>query len=402
MGILGRWIGSDAFAAESVTATVNGLIERQLRGYLPSPEGMTAEQWVPIFRQAVLNRRGELLRACADAAYAMAFSWHREFAERLEQMVGGAIATLGLPYARELVDRLRRHIDDVLAPGMARLGTMGPRTSWWCAPQVDAALRSLRGVMSNADQVLATALDGFRANVRRQLFADAAARIGDVMRVMGAEMLAPLRDALSEAMVLLEKARAEPPIDVGLARLSTDQYVAWPADADELVPARFAEANNEVLLISSSAFKGRYEIDLPKAVAGANAMVPLRTAIDDATTRVILGQWRTTGGVVSARWPDRAHRDMGDPRAWAPTRRRVGLECRRWRSSMCIPGPESCWRGRGCMWVGRARRSRSSARCRCVTSCKVRARRNRNWPPAGATSPPSSPRRCRSPGRWPA
>ena len=43
---------------------------------------------------------------------------------------------------------------------------------------------------------------------RRQLFADAAARIGDVMRAMGAEMLAPLREALGEAMVLLEKARA--------------------------------------------------------------------------------------------------------------------------------------------------------------------------------------------------
>ena len=62
-------------------------------------------------------------------------------------------------------------------------------------------------------------------------------------------------------------------------------------------PTRFAEANNEVLLISSSAFQGRYELDLPKAVAGASAMVPLRTAIDDATTQVILGQWRTTGGV---------------------------------------------------------------------------------------------------------
>jgi hypothetical protein len=297
VGILGRWIGSEAFAADSVAATVNGLIDRQLRGYLPNPEGMTAEQWVPIFRQAVLNRRSELLRACADAAYTMAFSWHREFAGQLEQMVSGAIATLGLPYTRELVDRLRRHIDDVLAPGVAQLGTMGPSDIVAVAPQVDAALRSLRGVMSNADQVLATALDGFRANVRRQLFADAAARIADVMRVMGAEMLAPLREALGEAMVLLEKARAEPPTDVGLARLATDQYAAWPADADELVPARFAEANNEVLLISSSAFKGRYEIDLPKAVAGANAMMPLRTAIDDATTRVILGQWRTTGGV---------------------------------------------------------------------------------------------------------
>ena len=32
--------------------------------------------------------------------------------------------------------------------------------------------------------------------------------------------------------------------------------------------------------------QGRYELDLPKAVAGAHAMVPLRTAIDDGTTQV--------------------------------------------------------------------------------------------------------------------
>src|SRR5581483_3804440 len=107
-----------------------------------------------------------------------------------------------------------------------------------------------------------------------------------------------LRDRLSEAMIQLENARSEPPTDVGLARLATDQYAAWPADADELVPSRFAEANNEVLLINSTAFKGRYEADLPKAVAGANAMIPLQSAIEEATTRVILGEWQTTGGVA--------------------------------------------------------------------------------------------------------
>src|SRR5258705_12280733 len=125
----------------------------------------------------------------------MVCSWRREFAGQLEQMVGGAIATLGLPYTRELVDRLRRHIDDVLAPGVAQLGTMGPSDIVAVPPQVDAALRSLRGVMSNADQVLATALDGVRANVRRQLFADAATRNGDGIAVMGAEEFAPVRGA---------------------------------------------------------------------------------------------------------------------------------------------------------------------------------------------------------------
>lgn len=299
VGILGNWIANGAFPPEAVSSTVNGLIERQLRGYLPNPQGMSAEQWVPVFRQAVMNRRAELARACSETAYAMVFSWHQEFADQVEQMVGTAAATLGLPYARELIDRLRLHLDSVLAPGIAQLGAMGPPDIVAIPPQVDAALRSLRGVMTNADQVLGIALDGFRSTVRRQLYADAAARMADVLRVMGAELLAPLRDALGEAMILLEKARSEPPSDVGLARLSTDQYVAWPSDADELVPSRFAEANNEVLLISSSAFKQRYEADLPKAVGGSNAMIPLRTAVDDATTRVILGLWQTTGGTAA-------------------------------------------------------------------------------------------------------
>lgn len=299
VGILGNWIANGAFPPEAVSSTVNGLIERQLRGYLPNPQGMSAEQWVPVFRQAVMNRRADLARACSETAYAMVFSWHREFADQVEQMVGTAAASLGLPYARELIDRLRLHLDSVLAPGIAQLGAMGPPDIVAIPPQVDAALRSLRGVMTNADQVLGIALDGFRSTVRRQLYADAAARMADVLRVMGSELLAPLRDALGEAMILLEKARSEPPSDVGLARLSTDQYVAWPSDADELVPSRFAEANNEVLLISSSAFKQRYETDLPKAVGGSNAMIPLRTAVDDATTRVILGLWQTTGGTAA-------------------------------------------------------------------------------------------------------
>ena len=54
---------------------------------------------------------------------------------------------------------------------------------------------------------------------------------------------------------------------------------------------------------------------------------------------------------------------------------------------MCTPAQGSCWRGPGCTWAGRVNRSTSSARCRCATSCRAWAQRNRNWPPAAATSP---------------
>jgi hypothetical protein len=311
---LGSWVATAAFPPDEVNAKVTGLVDRQLRGYIPHPEGMAAEQWVPTFRQAIANRRAALSQACADAAYAMAFTWHQQFVQRLERVVGTSAATLGLPYARAVVDQLRRYLDDDLAASVAQLGSMGPTDVIALPPHVDGALSSLRGAMSNIDQVLAVALDGFHATVRRQLYAVTSARMADVMRVMGAELLAPLRLALGEAQVLLENAQAEPPTDVGLARLATDQYPAWPADADELVAPRFAEANNEVLLINSSAFKARYETDLVKSVVGTQGLIPFAGAVDAATAAVILGQWQTTGGVSApggllertANWATRA------------------------------------------------------------------------------------------------
>lgn len=326
---LGPWIGSSAFPADAVAGRVNAILAQQIRPYLPNPAGLTADQWVPVFRAALNNRRAEVARACANAGYALAFAWHEQFAARLRDQTGRAIAEIGLPYAREWVERLRVHVDDHLAPGVAQLGGMGAGDVLKVDERVDAALRSMRGQMTNPEQILDLALDGFRTNVQRQVFADAAARVGEVMQVMGGELLTPLRDALSQAMAVLEQAQKQPPTDVGLARLTTDVYTAWPSDGDELVPGRFAEANNEVLLTSSSAFKERYElIDLPRAVAGSDATIPLRTAVQGATTDVISGLWKTAGqsapgGLITegAVWSTRAlGTDPNDGRSRVPTR----------------------------------------------------------------------------------
>jgi hypothetical protein len=297
--LLGSWVTNTAFPARAVAAATSTLIDRQLRGYLPSPEGMTAEQWVPTFRQAVANRRRPLVQAIADAAYGLAFVWHREFAARINALVTQAVANFSLPYARGMVDMLRRYIDDELATAMDDLGAMGPKDLLALPPNVESALTSLRGVMSNADQVLRTALDGFHGNIRRALYADASAKVADVLKVIGGELLAPLCAALSEAQVILERAQSEAPSDIGLARLVTDQYIAWPSDADELVPGRFSEANNEVLLINSTAFKARYELDLPKALGTGQESPPFAAAIAESTVRVIAGQWQTTGGITA-------------------------------------------------------------------------------------------------------
>lgn len=299
MRLLGGWMTTTAFPSRGVTTTTSALIDHQLRGYLPNPEGMTAEQWVPIFRQAIANRRASLSQAITDAAYRMAFSWHCEFVDRLDALVAYAIANFSLPYARGVVERLRRYIDDELATAMCDLGSMGPKDVVALAPNVESTIAALRGSISNADQLLHTALEGFQGNIRRAVYAGASAKLADALKVVGGELLASVSTAIGEAQVILEHAESEPPSDVGLARLATDQYAAWPADADELAPGRFAEANNEVLLINSTAFKARYELDLPQALATGQAAPPFAVAVTESTARVIVGEWQTTGGIAA-------------------------------------------------------------------------------------------------------
>lgn len=294
--VLGGWMTGSALPARSVAAVTGTIIDRQLRNYLPSPQDMTAEQWVPTFRQSVANRRDALTRAVADAAYGLAFAWHREFADRTDAMVTRSVAEFSLPYARGVVDMIRSYIDDELASGIAELGSVGPRDIAELPASVDTALASLRGVMANGDQILETAVEGFHTSIRRAVYAAASAKIAEVLKMAGAELLTPLCTALAQAQVQLEQARSEQTSDVGLARLATDQYAAWPADADELVPGRFAEANNEVLLINSTAFKARYEFDLPTALATGAATPPLAVAVSQSTARVTAGRWPTTGG----------------------------------------------------------------------------------------------------------
>jgi hypothetical protein len=321
--LLGNWITNTAFPSRSVATITSTLIDRQLRGYLPNPDAMTAEQWVPVFRQAVDNRRAPLTQAITDAAYGLAFSWHREFLDRIDALITRAIADFSLPYARGVLDLLRRYIDDELVAAIAELGSMGPKDVTALAPNVESTLMSLRGVMSNADRVLRTALDGFQGSIRRAVYAGVSAKLADVLKAVGGELLASLSAAIGEAQVILENAQSEPPADVGLARLSTDQYAAWPSDADELVPVRFAEANNEVLLINSAEFKDRYQLDLPQALVTGQAAPPLAAAVAESTARVIAGEWPTTGGVAApeglldhtANWVTRAFGTDPDTRA---------------------------------------------------------------------------------------
>jgi hypothetical protein len=64
-----------------------------------------------------------------------------------------------------------------------------------------------------------------------------------------------------------------------------------------MVAVRFSEANNEVMLTSSTEFKQRYEFDLPVSVgAEATNRRSFGESVPRAASHVITGRWETVGG----------------------------------------------------------------------------------------------------------
>lgn len=294
---VGPWIGSTVLPADAVSQFASNVVNGTLRPYMPQTDGIAASQWIGRVRQ-VLSERREFLRSGAqEVAYAVAFHWQQEFVTRLERAVADALALRGMPYATGLLKRVQRALQDVVLPGGQDLAKYAP-ADIADMPSDVATLAQRKGTLGNPPEVLERVLGSTRGTVERQIYASLAELISVAVGKMTGEVLDPLVDALDETQRVLRQAAAATSGDLGLAHLKTNQYSAWPSDADETVAGRFSEATNEVMLTNSAAFKGRYEIDLPQAV---DIQTTDRRSFEEGTARavshVITGLWNTVGGI---------------------------------------------------------------------------------------------------------
>ncbi|MGW6694918.1 tubulin-like doman-containing protein [Rhodococcus sp. NPDC054953] len=294
---VGQWLTQQVLPQGDATRMAGQIVENELRGYLPSGSGVNANQWVPEVRRALDQRRQVLRTSAEQHAVAHAYQWHRGVGERIEATVAKALAQLGLPYATALVKRLAAYLNDVVRPTAEDLAVQqAPSDIVALSDETQQALPGQGFITSDAvfiDQVLTDA----RGGVHRQLFASLSGKAAEVAVALVPELLHPLRDALDDQQTGLRRARSKPASDVGLARLATDQYGAWPADAADRVPNRFAEANNEVMLTPSGDFIAQYRSDLPVAVSGGGlGTVPFGDAVKQAVAAVVTGLWSTIDG----------------------------------------------------------------------------------------------------------
>ncbi|ETT25681.1 hypothetical protein RAJCM14343_0530 [Rhodococcus aetherivorans] len=316
----GAQVGISAWLTGVVLPQGDGLrmarqvTESELRGYLPSGSGLNASQWVPEI-QRVLGARRQALTASAEVhALVHAYQWHRALADNIERTVAKAIADLGLPYATALVNRLTSHIKDQVRVGAEDLAKQAPTDITAQSADTAQALSALKGTIESDADIVDRVLASCSQNVYRQLYASLSGKVAEVAAALVPEILQPLLEALNDAQTSMRRARSKPASDVGLARLSTDQYGAWPADKADRVPKRFAEANNEVMLTPSADFMVQYRSDLPLAVASSGlGTPPFEESVKRAVVGVVTGLWQTIDGSKS---PGEEHPVLERTSAW--------------------------------------------------------------------------------------
>ncbi|WP_432558924.1 tubulin-like doman-containing protein [Granulicoccus sp. GXG6511] len=298
---LGSWLAGQAMAPANVPGESHQVVTAQVINQLPPPDGHEATQWAPILSSTLNSKRANLSDSAARMAYRWAFDWHQALLHRLVDVLGGAIASLGLPYAAAVVERLRNHLRESLVPAATELRRYDQSDIVALSPQLQSSIANVKGKMTNGQTILTRVADEISASLSQHTYAKASGLLAEVLEAFITDVLNPLADAIAEQQRILEQARASQARHDGLARLATNEYSAWPSDADMKAPERFDEANNEVLLTNSAQFLPQYTVDIEAAIGGDGTRPGTRMGFAQArggvVSRVVSGRWETTGGV---------------------------------------------------------------------------------------------------------
>lgn len=294
------WMANVVLTQPAAAAIAGGIVGSVVDRQIPPGAGVSAVQWSDRVRQVLAEQRGQLIYGAGHAAEVEAFRWQKAFVDRLEAATIAALGDKGLTYATGLVKRVRQVLADVIVPAGPELlrGAPGPRIGE-VPDEMKPVLAALKGTVSDTEEIKQKVLAGTAARVQHQLYAVMADHVSKAAAALRGEVLDPLVNALDQAQSLLRREVAEPAREVGLAFLRTDEYAAWPSEADDTVAGRFSEANNEVMLTSSAQFKTHYESDLPQAVGVDGGPRGLGEGIRRGVHHVVTGQWTTLSGTRS-------------------------------------------------------------------------------------------------------
>lgn len=285
-----NWFVTHALPDRTLTAESQLAISDAVN-LLASTEAGQAQAWV----QAVHDRIRPLQRPTSErierAVELWANSWATQLEEDLRAEFRTAMAQVSIPYALQMVRRLRGHLDPVIE----RLRAATPQAEPLVMdPEVATRAAALKKTVIGAGHAVADAIsNGFLNSAKRAMELRAAGLAADVLSSYSQDVIGALEQAAEEALGALEAARQVSTAQAGLAQLVTTAYPEWPREGAP-VPARFDHADNEVLLTTSAEFPARFERDALATVPTAGVF---ETALRTLVNEIKSGQWESAGAV---------------------------------------------------------------------------------------------------------
>ncbi|CQD15073.1 tubulin-like doman-containing protein [Corynebacterium striatum] len=276
---------------------------RNLRNFIPIGEGRKVDEW-----------RGELIQNLNDpqnqqyisgllqqSAYDTAYRYANFFSDRVLETVESELAAVGVPYVREVLDRL----SDALTSGdrlMPQLNELSNRflsigTNVLALPQGSEPILSPltgKGQMTDPAPIVNGLLGLYHKQFYDYFLMAMAHYLKDVLQDYADENLFHLKRELKDAHEVLEKAAQSRPETNKLADVRTNEVNAWPEEVDEVVESRFKGAENEIMLTDVNAFITDYQDQMLRTIQGQHATSHVQhydQAYPFAVRAVIRGEW---------------------------------------------------------------------------------------------------------------
>lgn len=255
-----------------------------------------AAQWVSTVASSVGALRDQARYQLQHSAYAWGEQWAYQLEAATKHEFLRVTSEFGLPYARELMSRVRMHTDQIIG----QLAQAGQTADGADPVALDASVgqqaqtlgKKTIDITHPLGQLTAHALQSSMENVLRREGARVAA---GVLRAYATDVLSGLEKAANDALRTLEVERAKDSGGAGLAQLNSAIYADWPDETDR-VPLRFNHAENEILLTTADDFPAQFRSDV---VASAGGGVDYGQGLGKLRAEAVSGHWATTGSKVS-------------------------------------------------------------------------------------------------------
>lgn len=276
---------------------------RNLRNFIPIGEGRKVDEW-----------RGELIQNLNDpqnqqyisgllqqSAYDTAYRYANFFSDRVLETVESELAAVGVPYVREVLDRLSDALtsSDRLMPQLNELSNrfLSIGTNVLALPQGSEPILSPltgKGQMTDPAPIVNGLLGLYHKQFYDYFLMAMAHFLKDVLQDYADENLFHLKRELKDAHEVLEKAAQSRPETNKLADVRTNEVNAWPEEIDEVVESRFKGAENEIMLTDVNAFITDYQDQMLRTIQGQHATSDVQhydQAYPFAVRAVIRGEW---------------------------------------------------------------------------------------------------------------